>query len=101
MTTASGSRRATYHAASGTSMALCSRINRQPVATRALQFSIAHSLAGWGNRIAAASSPARGACRTVAIAWFDPYAPIAQIRRAPRACACPNQTSSVRTLLPP
>ena len=24
---------------------------------------------------------------TVATAWLDPYAPIAQIRRAPRACA--------------
>ncbi len=32
----------------------------------------AGSLAGCGNKITPASSPAAGACKTVAVAWFEP-----------------------------
>jgi len=101
ITTASRSRRATRQAANGTSTTVRSRISGPPAPTIAAQFSIAHSLAGWGNTIAAPSSPASGAWRIVAIVWFEPYAPIAQIRRAPCAWAYPSHASSVRTLLPP
>ena len=59
----------------------------QPLAIIAPQFSIAHGDVGWGNRIAPASRPAVRAWRIVAITWFEPYAPIAQIRFASRSRA--------------
>ena len=79
--------RPTASAASGTSATERRRTIGQPVAISARAFSAAHSLYGCGNTITPASSPAAGACSTVAIAWLLPYAPIAQIRFAPRARA--------------
>ena len=73
--------------ANGTSTTLRSRTIGQPDRDQRAAFSIAHSLAGCGNTIAPASSPSARAWITVAIAWFEPYAPIAQIRSAPRARA--------------
>ena len=102
ITIASRSRRATASAANGTSTTVRSRTTRTARSRSARrQFSIAHSLGGCGNRIAPASSPSARACSTVAIAWFEPYAPIAQIAARRRSRAWPSHASSVRTLLPP
>ena len=81
------SRRAIASPRNGTSTTERSRTIGQPLAINAPQFSIAHGDAGCGNRIAPASSPAARAWITVAITWFEPYAPIAQIRFAPRSRA--------------
>ena len=93
--------RGTRRPTNGTSITERRRISGQPLVTSAAQFSIAHSDAGCGNTIAPTPMFAACACSTVATAWFEPYAPIAQIVFAPIARARPSQTSSVRSLLPP
>ncbi len=101
ITIARRSRRASAYAANGTSITERSRTIGTPLATIAPAFSIAHSLAGCGKTTAPDGTPSARACTIVAIAWFEPYAPIAQIRDAFAARAWPSHASSVRTLLPP